>query len=210
MGGRGDGVVNNDLSGSAGNVVQANNVGAIHFAGPLPPAAVPRQAPPPPHGFVDRAAALSRLADLAERPGDGRPVVVALHGMPGVGKTALLRTAVARIGGLFPDGVLHADFGPLRHRGGAAVSDVAASMLRALGVADQWIPVEFAGRVDLFRSMTADSRLLVDLDLRSRAPDDCVELLSRMCPDGRITGEPGHALALAELCDRLPLALRVV
>jgi tetratricopeptide (TPR) repeat protein len=253
MGGRdgpGDAVVRNELSGSAGNVVQANNVGAIHFAGPLPPAAVPRQAPPPPHGFVNRTTALNRLTDLAERPGDGRPVVVALHGMPGVGKTALLRTAVARIGGLFPDGVLHADFGPLRHRGGAAVSDVAASMLRALGVADQWIPVEFAGRVDLFRSMTADSRLLVvlddvaqdaqvtallpnsprsmvlvagnrtlegllvdgavDIELRSLAPDDCVELLSRMCPDGRITAEPGHALALAELCDRLPLALRVV
>jgi tetratricopeptide (TPR) repeat protein len=247
--GRGD-AVSNELSGSAGNVVQANNVGAIHFAGPLPPAAVPRQAPPPPHGFVDRAAALSRLADLAERTGDGRPVVVALHGMPGVGKTALLRTAVARIGGLFPDGVLHADFGPLRHRGGAAVSDVAASMLRALGVADQWIPAEFAGRIDLFRSMTSDSRLLVvlddvaqdaqvtallpnsprsmvlvagnrtlegllvdgavDIELRSLAPDDCVALLAQMCPDGRITAEPEHARALADLCDRLPLALRVV
>jgi hypothetical protein len=31
MGGRDDGVVHNDLPGSAGNVVQANNVGAIHL-----------------------------------------------------------------------------------------------------------------------------------------------------------------------------------
>jgi tetratricopeptide (TPR) repeat protein len=248
--GRGDAVVSNNLSGSAYNAVQANNIGTLNIGGALPPAAIPRQAPPPPHGFVDRVVPLGRLVDLAEREGDGRPVVVALHGTPGVGKTALLRTAVARIGGLFPDGVLHADFGPLRHRGAAAVSDVAASMLRALGMADQWIPVEFAGRIDLLRSMTAESRLLVvlddvaqdaqvtallpnsprsmvlvagnrtlegllldgavDIEVRSLAPEDCVELLVAMCPDGRITADPARARALAELCDRLPLALRVV
>ena len=246
-----DAAVNNEMSGSAGNVVQAHNIGAIHLAAPLPPAAVPRQAPPPPHGFVDRVDPLRRMAELAQQcdSASDRPMVVALHGMPGVGKTALLRTAVARIGGLFPDGILHADFGPLRARGGAAVSDVAAGMLRALGVADQWIPPEFAGRIDLFRSMTADSRLLlvlddvsqdaqvtallpnsprsmvlaagnrtlegllvdgaVDIELRSLDVDDCVELLARMCPDGRITAEPEQARMLAESCGRLPLALRV-
>jgi tetratricopeptide (TPR) repeat protein len=244
-------VVQNDMSGSAANVVQAGNIGVINFANAPAPGAVPRQIPPPPHGFVDRAGPLGQIEGLSGQPVvvHGRPAVVAIHGMPGVGKTALLRIAAARIGGRFPDGTLHADFAPLRERGGAAVSDVVAGMLRALNVADQWIPAEFTGRVDLFRSMTADARLLivldnvsqdaqvtallpnsprsmvlaagnrtlesllldgaVDVELRSLEQRHGVELLAEMCPDGRIAAEPQQARALVDLCDRLPLALRV-
>jgi tetratricopeptide (TPR) repeat protein len=240
------------MSGTAGNVVQATHIGTVTFAAASAPTVVPHQVPPPPHGFVDRSEILERLTALAGQADSdgGRPVVVAVHGMPGVGKTALLRTSAARIGERFPDGILHAEFGPLRGQGGAAVSEVAAGMLRALGVADQWVPTEFAGRVDLLRSMTAGSQLLVvlddvgheaqvtallpnsprsmvlvagnrtlegllldgavDIELRALELDHAVELLTGMCPDGRIATEPAATRSLVELCDRLPLALRVV
>lgn len=244
-------MVHNDMSGSAGNVVQAGNVGVINFGNAQAPDALPRQIPPPPDRFVNRTEPLSRIEKLSERPvaDHRRPAVVAIHGMPGVGKTALLLTAAARLGARFPDGTLHADFGPLRHRGGAAVGDVVADLLRGLRVADDWIPAEFSGRVALFRSMTADARVLIVLDnvwrdaqvtsllpnsphsmvlaagnhtleellldgavdvgLRSLDERYGVELLARMCQDGRIAAEPAQARALVALCDRLPLAVRV-
>lgn len=243
-------VVRNEVSGTASNIVQAHSIGSVTFAAAPAPSAVPRQVPAPPAGFVDRAVVLERLAQMSDQLGTGeRPAVVAMRGLPGVGKTAVLRAAAARLRDRFPDGVLHAEFGPLRERGSAAVSDVAAGMLRALGTAEQWIPADFVGRTDLLRSMTADSRLLVvlddvghdaqvtallpnsgrsmvlvagnrtlegllvdgavDIELRPLEAKHAVDLLARLCPDGRITAQPAEARTLVDLCDRLPLAVRV-
>ncbi|WP_052706154.1 AfsR/SARP family transcriptional regulator [Streptomyces rubellomurinus] len=49
----------------------------------------------------------------------------------------------------------------------------------------------------------------VHLPLDTLRPDEAVTLLDRVVGDGRIAAEPGEAARLAELCDRLPLALRI-
>jgi tetratricopeptide (TPR) repeat protein len=60
---------------------------------------------------------------------------------------------------------------------------------------------------------TLESLLLdgaIDVELRSLDQSHAVELLTAMCPDGRIAAEPEQAQVLVSLCARLPLALRVV
>jgi hypothetical protein len=68
----GDDVVHNEMSGTAGNFVQAHTVGSVTFAAARPaPSAVPRLVPPPPVGFVDRTVVLDRLTVSPEQ--DHRP-----------------------------------------------------------------------------------------------------------------------------------------
>ncbi|MGA5817962.1 BTAD domain-containing putative transcriptional regulator [Kitasatospora sp. NPDC094028] len=49
----------------------------------------------------------------------------------------------------------------------------------------------------------------VHLPLDALHPDEAVTLLDRVVGDGRIVAEPAEAARLADLCDRLPLALRI-
>lgn len=251
VGGHDDATVNNVLSGSASYVIQAGSVGPVTIKTvAAPPGIVPRQAPLPPDPFVDRDPEIALIEELARRPAAGRPVVAAVRGMQGVGKTAVLAVGAARLRERFPDGILHAALGPVRDRGDGALSDVVARLLRALGAADDWIPADFAGRVGLWRSMTADSRLLLLLDdvayeahveallpnsgnsmvlvagnrtlegLRTVGATDIhlsvldqahsVELLRRLCDDGRIADHPEQSRVLAELCGGLPLVLGAV
>lgn len=151
---------------SGSHVVQ---VGQLH--GPLTvqlaaprPAPVPRQLPPAPRRFVNRRRELEQL-DAAMRDGElGSASVAVVSGMRGVGKTATSHYWAHARAGRFHDGQLHVDFGELRHRGGVAVSDVLAELLRGLGIPDDDIPVGFAERTALFRSTTADKRILLLLD----------------------------------------------
>lgn len=48
----------------------------------------------------------------------------------------------------------------------------------------------------------------VAVDVMSR--DEALALLGRLCGHERIAAEPAHAVALTELCDHLPLALKIV
>lgn len=148
------------MSGAAHNVVQAAHIGSVTFVEPGFRPVVPAQAEPPPSAFVnrdDQLALMRARAEAGERP---RPEVVAVRGMQGVGKTALLRQFAATSRDLFPDGVLSVTFEPQER----APSEAAARLLLGLGVPEQRIPSTFERRRDLYRSMSAGSRLLVLLD----------------------------------------------
>ena len=148
------------MSGSAHNVVQAENIGSVTFVEPTFRPAVPAQAEPPPSAFVNRADQLALLRARAGVLARSRPEVVAIRGMHGVGKTALLNQFAATSKHLFPDGVLSVTFGP-RER---APSEAITQLLLGLGVPEHQLPATFEHRAALYRSMSADLRLLVLLD----------------------------------------------
>jgi hypothetical protein len=157
-----------ELSGSAGDVVQARDVsGGVHFhragrvAGP-----VPRQLPGDVWGFVNRVVELERLDQVLANEG-GAPNVVAvtvIAGTAGVGKTSLALHWAHRIRDRFPDGQLYVNL-----RGydpGAPVTPEYALdlFLRAFDVAASAIPVDIHAKAALYRSLVADRRILVLLD----------------------------------------------
>ncbi|WP_433514285.1 NB-ARC domain-containing protein [Nonomuraea sp. CA-143628] len=160
-----DADIRNEVSGQvSGGVVQARDIGSVTIGAtpPPPPVRIPRQLPAAPPGFVNRTtelALLDRLLLLEEGP-----AIAVVSGLKGVGKSAVIRRWAHQVHERFSDGQLYADFGALRHRGGTEVSDVLGGFLRAFGVHEEWIPAELPERAAMFRSMTADLRLLVLLD----------------------------------------------
>lgn len=149
--------VHNDLSGQVvGNVAQIGYVNQFVHNAPAPaPVAIPRQLPPTPSGFVNRVADLVRFDSLLE---ENTPLTVVVSGLGGVGKSATSRRWAHQVSDRFADGQLYADLQ------GAGVSDVLGGFLRALGVHEQWIPASLSERTALYRSRTADLKLLVLLD----------------------------------------------
>lgn len=126
----------------------------------------PDQVPALTVAFVNRTADLSAL----DRCFDGgaraaAPVGIGvLHGLPGVGKTATACHWADRSRELFPDGQMYVDFAGLRGPTGGDVSEAVAMCLRSLGVSDDWMPRSLAERTALFRSRSAQRRMLVVLD----------------------------------------------
>jgi DNA-binding SARP family transcriptional activator/tetratricopeptide (TPR) repeat protein len=112
--------------------------------------------------FTGRAAEIAALERLLSTAGR-QPVVAAVSGPPGCGKSTLAVHVAHRVRDAFPDGQLFVDLGGL---GGQRrePSAVLAEMLRALGVIDSAIPVELAERAALFRSRLAQRRFLIVLD----------------------------------------------
>ncbi|KGM00502.1 BTAD domain-containing putative transcriptional regulator [Cellulomonas cellasea] len=133
----------------------------------------PRMLPVDLPDYTGRDHELSLITDLLTCTGDGaappaRRPVVAVAGMAGVGKTALIVRAAHRLAPAHPDGLLYvnlrgADDAPLRP------ADVLARFLRATGVNGPAIPQDAASREDMYRSRTAQRRLLVVLDNASSA-----------------------------------------
>jgi len=138
----------------------------------LPRRSVPDQIPPPPRGFVNRAADLEKLDKISRvtETGEG-PAVVVLSGTHGIGKSAISRHWARRAKARFVDGCLYTDFGELRHRGGVLVDDVLGRYLADLGVPEETIPPDFAGRTALFRSHTAGKKVLILLDDAERVAE---------------------------------------
>jgi len=128
---------------------------AARFAGPPPPAV------PDLMGRGSELAVLRRAAGEARTTPSG--VVVSLVGHPGIGKTALARTAAHELAADFPDGFLSVD---LRGMDDQPVSPRAALdvLLRGLNVPAAEMPASVAEQEALFRSMLTDRRVLVLLD----------------------------------------------
>ncbi|MFG2884174.1 NB-ARC domain-containing protein [Streptomyces sp. NPDC048297] len=117
----------------------------------------------------------AELADLDGTPGarEGVPGPVGidvLEGLPGVGKTALACRHAELVRSRFPDGQLYVDFAALRDQvtpmtgPGGDVSEALAMCLRSLPGGDLGMPDSLAERANLFRSRTADLRILLVLD----------------------------------------------
>ncbi|MDG4796332.1 AfsR/SARP family transcriptional regulator [Micromonospora sp. WMMD1082] len=124
------------------------------------------QLPPPAPFFAGRqtelASLIRRLGSDSDRLTNAGPRVVVLHGMPGVGKSALALQVAHAVAAAYPDGQLYAD---LAGSGQPQSPDqVLDGFLRALGVATPAIPAERAERTALLRSLFADRRCLLLLD----------------------------------------------
>ncbi|MCO1574460.1 tetratricopeptide repeat protein [Crossiella sp. SN42] len=111
-------------------------------------------------------AGLDRLAE--EHWNQGRSMVAVLSGLSGVGKTAIAVQWAHRNHTRFGGGQLYADLNEYRHRGVVDLNEVAAGFLRALGRNGE-LPSRFTERIGLFRTMTAESNVLVLLDNADQA-----------------------------------------
>ncbi|MFK0291082.1 ATP-binding protein [Streptomyces sp. NPDC090442] len=90
--------------------------------------------------------------------------MAALSGLGGVGKTALALGWLHSLRPELPDGQLYADLRGQAPGGPADPAHVLGHFLRGLGVAPQALPAEIAERAALFRSLTAERRIVVLLD----------------------------------------------
>lgn len=159
----------NELSGVVyGPSVQAGTVhGGVHvWSAQDPREHVPWQLPPTVH-LTDRSDELRALERHRARAArEGHPVLATVSGLGGVGKTAVALSWLHTLRPRFPGGQLYADLGA-QAAGGAGTADpaeVLGHFLRGLGVPGPRVPVDFAERSALFRSLTMDRRLVVLLD----------------------------------------------
>ncbi|MCM2421370.1 AfsR/SARP family transcriptional regulator [Streptomyces sp. RKAG293] len=129
---------------------------ALHTA-----VAIPEQLPRPPRGFTGRGA---ELASLARAVSAGDAPVCLVTGPAGVGKTAFAVHWAYDRRADFPDGRLFADLRGFSDTPAPEAGAVLREFLLALGTPAQRIPETPDAMGALFRSLTADSRLLVVLD----------------------------------------------
>jgi DNA-binding SARP family transcriptional activator/tetratricopeptide (TPR) repeat protein len=131
-----------------------------------PPVVAPRALPRDLADFTGRAELLGELlaaVPSTDQPGTA-PVIYAIDGMPGVGKTALAVHLAHLVADRYPDAQLyvdlhgHSDQAPLRP---AAAVD---ALLRQLGTAGDRIPDGFDQRVAMWRGELAGRRTLLLLD----------------------------------------------
>ncbi|MCF4123373.1 winged helix-turn-helix domain-containing protein [Antribacter sp. KLBMP9083] len=139
-----------------------------------PVAVTPAQLPPDSADIVGRGRERNEVMGLCRQAGGTAPQVVVLAGTAGVGKTALAVHAGHALRPEFPDGQLFAGLGAV-----VDPFDVLEHFLRALGVPPAQIPDRLSERTSLYRSWTAERRLLVVLDDAVH-----VETLAHLIPAG--------------------------
>lgn len=127
---------------------------------------VPHQLPAPQRSFVGRTDELARLDALLI--GDSHqpaPIVVAVAGTAGIGKTTLAVQWANQVANRFPDGHLYVNLRGFQP--GAAVMDPAHAVrgfLDALGVPPQRIPADPDAQAALYRTVLAGRRILIVAD----------------------------------------------
>jgi len=127
---------------------------------------MPRQLPADVPHFVGRDDELRKLDELWQSArAVSAMMVYALTGTAGVGKTALAVHWAHRIRGHYPDGQLHVNLRGFDRAGSAAPPvEVLGAFLDALDVPPHRVPPTLDGRTALYRSITADRRILVLAD----------------------------------------------
>ncbi|WP_062149503.1 AfsR/SARP family transcriptional regulator [Streptomyces curacoi] len=149
--------------------VRSADPGPARAAEPSPASAArPRQLPAPPTLFTGRGSELARLDKLLAprgKPDGGSVLIAAICGTGGVGKTSLALRWAHDQQELFPDGQLYADLRGFTPSGEPADPyAVMRGFLEALGADPAGLPTAPQSQAALYRSLTADRRLLVVLD----------------------------------------------
>lgn len=126
--------------------------------------AIPRLLPPDVGDFVGRTGLVERLRQVLAGPrADTHTVrLAAVHGRPWLGKTSLVVRVAHLVADEFPDGQLFVSLGGSSRA--LAPHEVLGRFLGALGVAAAAIPGTTDERVELYRNLVGDRRLLVVLD----------------------------------------------
>jgi tetratricopeptide (TPR) repeat protein len=151
----------------ADSVVAVEALRSILTAGTVSAVAIGNTLPRDVVSFVGRNNELRKLLEAVERgQRPGYPVVLqVIHGMAGIGKTALAVHAARQLAPLFADGQL---FVPMHAHtlGQAAVdpSDALDGLLRETGVDPRQIPDSLDQKAALWRSRLAGKHILLVLD----------------------------------------------
>ncbi|RSM47328.1 tetratricopeptide repeat protein [Amycolatopsis balhimycina DSM 5908] len=122
----------------------------------------PAQLPPVVPQFTGRQAELAALDAAAEQAGPA--AVLAVCGTAGVGKTALVVHWAHRVAARFPDGQLYVNLQGFDPGRVLPAEEALRGFLTALGVAAEHQPDTLQTQVALYRSLTAEKRVLVVLD----------------------------------------------
>lgn len=123
----------------------------------------PRQLPPEGPALVGREQQeVAALAALTTGQHHNPPVVLVV-GPPGSGKSALCTRVGHLASSRYPDGQLYAKLTDCDGRP-VEPGEVLAEFLRSVGVPDERIPASTGERSRLFRTCTADQRMLITLD----------------------------------------------
>jgi DNA-binding SARP family transcriptional activator/tetratricopeptide (TPR) repeat protein len=128
---------------------------------------VPAQLPATVPGFTGRGAEIERLDEVLEHLDRERigVTVVALSGMPGVGKTALAAYWAHRVRHHFPDGQLYVNlrgFDPESEP--TQPAEVVRGFLEALRVPAERIPAGLDAQTALYRGLLSGRQMLILLD----------------------------------------------
>jgi tetratricopeptide (TPR) repeat protein len=127
---------------------------------------------PGPSALVGRTDDLARLRSALPAidatdavDGSRRRAVVAVHGMGGVGKTALARAFAAEVAPRFPDARLEVDlYGFTPDAAPRPTEQVLGELLAVVGFEPAEVPASLEGRSQLWRSWLSPRRVLLVLD----------------------------------------------
>jgi tetratricopeptide (TPR) repeat protein len=149
------------------NNVDGGERPAGHDVVVTPPSAlpVPHELPAAVANFTGREVELDRLLATLTREAAVSPTVVAIHGVGGVGKSALAVHAAHRLASRFSDGQLYVNLqGATAGLRPLSPGELVARLLRGLGVDGRDIPVDVEEAAARFRSLVAGRRILLVLD----------------------------------------------
>lgn len=193
--------VRNFFEGEAHNAVLANRIEQVNFYSGRPPeeretSGVMYALPAAAGAFCNRGAQLAQTTAAVTAPRSaGRPAVVIVSGLHGVGKTAMAVEWALQQRGRFPDGVLYRELGGLGHRDRVGLRDTVIALLRQMGVSGEGLPTSEEDLLEVFRSRLADRKVLLVLD-NVRYP----RAVGRLMP-------PSEHCAVLVLTDRDPAVL---